>query len=61
MRGNSSEETLWAKESYERLEATHGARVCAYREVNRRFADPQFKEAAQTCVKQISYCGVGSH
>ena len=48
MRETSSEETLQAKEAYERLEATHGARLCAYREDNEIFADPLFKEIFQT-------------
>ena len=44
----SDEETLWSKEAYERLEATHKAKVCAYRADNRSFVDPLFKEALQT-------------
>ena len=59
MRGGSSEEALWDKDTYERLAATHGARVCAYRTVNGRFADPQFNEEVQTFGQQIIYCGVG--
>ena len=31
MRGTSAKETVWAKEAYERLVATHRARFCAYR------------------------------
>ena len=61
MRGNSAEETLRAKEAYERLAATHWTRVCAYREYNGRFAEPQSKEASQTCGQEINYCGVGYH
>ena len=44
MRGTSDEETLWEKETCYHLADTHGARVCAYRVENRRFADPLFKE-----------------
>ena len=61
MKVTSGEETLRAKEAYERLESTHGDRVCAYRANSRRFAEPISKEAVQTCGQQISYCGVGSH
>ena len=61
MRGTSDEETLREKEAYERLAATHGSRVYTYRADNGRFADPQFKEAVQTCGIHIIYCGVGSH
>ena len=61
IRVTPSEETLHAKESYECLESTHRDRVCAYRADNGRFVDLLFKNAVQTCVKQISYCGVGSH
>ena len=49
MRGTSSEEIHRAKEAYERLVTTHGARVCAYRLDNGRFAEPHFKEVVQTC------------
>ena len=48
MRGTSSEETIYTKEAYKRLAATHGDRVCAYRADNGRFTDPQFKETVQT-------------
>ena len=61
MRGASAEETIRYKEAYKYLEATHRARVCAYREDNGRFTEPQLKEAVQTCRQHIIYCGVGSH
>ena len=61
MRGTSYEETLRAKEAYERLSATHRARVCAYRAYNGSLLDPLFKEEVQICGQKISYCGVGSH
>ena len=61
MRRNSSEETLWAKEAYDHLEATHRSRVCAWRLDNRRFIDPQFNEEVQTCGQHISYFRVGSN
>ena len=48
MRGNSSEEKLWAKEAYEPFAATHGTRVCDYRADNGRFVDPLFKVSVQT-------------
>ena len=59
MSGTPDEETLRAKEAYERMAATHGARFCAYRAYDGRFLYPLFKEVVQTCGKQISYCGVG--
>ena len=43
------------------MAATHGSRVYTYRADNGRFADPQFKEAVQTCGQQIGYCGVVTH
>ena len=43
MRGTLYEETLWYKEAYARLAATHGARVFIYRAYNGSFSDPQFK------------------
>ena len=49
MRGNSDEETLQAMEAYERLAATHGARVCAYRADTRRFTEPIFKKSVNNC------------
>ena len=49
MRGNSYEETLWAKEAYERLVDTRRDRVYTYRVDNGRLAEPLFKEAVQTC------------
>ena len=42
MRGKSADETLQDKESYELLEAPHGARVCAYRVYKGRFTYPLF-------------------
>ena len=61
MRGTSDEETLWAKEAYERLAFTHGDRFCAYRLDNISFAYTLFKEVVQTYGHQIIYCGVGYH
>ena len=60
MRGNSAEETLWAKEAYEILAATHEARVCVYRADNGRFSDTQLKETVQTYGQHIIYCEEGS-
>ena len=51
MRGTLDNETLQAKEVYDLLSATHGARVFAYRAENGRFLDSLFKEAFKTCVK----------
>ena len=59
MRGNSAEETIRSKEGYKRLADTYRTRVCAFRANNRKFADHHFKEAVQTCRRQIIYCGVG--
>ena len=58
MRVTSDEETLQAKESYEHLAETHGARFCAYRADNGIFLAPLFKEEVQTCGQHISYYGV---
>ena len=49
MRRTSDEETLWAKEAYELLAATHGARFCAYRTENISFSETLFKELVRTC------------
>ena len=40
------------------MDASHEARVCSYRAYNGIFSEPQFKEAVQTCRKNISYYGV---
>ena len=61
MRETSTEETIYSKETYDRLEATRGSRVCSYRTYNGRFSELLLKEAVHTCEQQISYCGVGSH
>ena len=57
MKVTSDDETIWANESYERLAATHGARVCAYREDNKRLADPLFKEAVKTAENILATVG----
>ena len=49
MRGNSAEKSLQAEEAYERLSATHIARVYTYMVDIRWFVDPIFKEEFQTC------------
>ena len=61
MIGTTDDENLQFEESCEFLVVTHGNRVCAYRAGNGRFSKPLFKEEFQTCIKQISYCGVVSH
>ena len=61
MRGTLSEETLQAKEAYERLMAMYGTRGYAYTADNWIFSDPLFKEVVQTCGQEISSFGLLSH
>ena len=61
MRGTSAEETLQDKESYKRLAATHGARVCVYRAGKGMLSYPLLEETIQNCGQDIIYCGVGFH
>ena len=59
MIGTSAYDTLHAKESYKRLAANYGARVCAYRAYTRIFSEPHFKETIRRCEHKIIFCLVG--
>ena len=61
MRRLTSEETLEAKHSFERLAKTYGVTIKAYRADNGRFADSAFKDDCTSVNQDISFCGVGAH
>ncbi len=58
---DTSEETVEAKEAFERFAATHGVTIQHYHADNGRFADNLFREAVQQSGQSITYCGVGAH
>ncbi len=58
---DTSEETVEAKEAFERFASTHGVTIEHYHADNGRFADNLFREAVQQSGQSITYCGVGAH
>ena len=54
-------ETLMAKEAYERLAATFGVTVKAYHSDNGRYADTGWQEACISMQQYFTYCGIGQH
>jgi len=54
-------QTILAKQTFERELSKHNIRVHAYRTDNGRFADHGFKEEINICNQFISFCGVGDH
>ena len=61
MRRTLSEETLQAKEAYERLMAMYGTRGYAYTADNWIFSEPLFKDVVHTCGQEISSFGLVYH
>ena len=58
---DTSEETVEAKEAFERFAAAHNVIVKHYHADNGRFADTLFKEHVVEKGQTITYCGVGAH
>ena len=57
----STEETVEAKRSFERLAFSHGVKIRSYCADNGRFADSAFKDHCETSNQKITFCGVGAH
>jgi hypothetical protein len=57
----TSEETVQAKQSFERYARAHGVEIKHYHCDNGRFADKAFMSAVETANQTISFCGVGAH
>ena len=61
MRSTTQDETIVAKLAYEKLAASYGVDVRAYRADNGRFAESRFREAVEDANQSITFCGVGAH
>jgi transposase InsO family protein len=57
----SSEETVMAKESFERYAKSHGVTIKHYHADNGRFKDKAFMRAVEQNGQSISFSGVGAH
>ena len=55
------EQTVEAKQAFERLAASHGVRVRHYHADNGIFADSMFRQAVQTAHQTMTFCGVNAH
>ena len=58
---DTSEETVAAKEAFERFAASHDVTIKHYHADNGRFADTLFREHVRDKGQTISFCGVGAH
>ena len=58
---DTSEETVAAKEAFERFAASHDVTIKHYHADNGRFADTLFREHVKEKGQTISFCGVGAH
>jgi len=61
MKNHTLEETLLAKEAYERFMSSSGLTVQKYHADNGRFADKGFRDDCISNNQTISFCGVGAH
>jgi hypothetical protein len=61
MTSMTSEETIQAKQAFERFGADHGVAIKHYHADNGRFADNVFKNHCEQHKQTISYCGVKAH
>ena len=57
----TSEETVEAKEAFERWSEQHGVRIQHYHCDNGRFADNAFKNHCNENRQRVTYCGVNAH
>ena len=57
----SSEDTLLAKQAFERFCSTHGVKVIHYHADNGRFADNAFLNDVRQQNQSVTYCGVNAH
>ena len=60
-KSTSAEETIQAKEAFERFAASHGTKVLHYHADNGIFADNKFKEHVFRNGQTLSFCGVNAH
>lgn len=57
----STDETIEAKQAFERYAARHGVKIKHYHCDNGRFADKAFIDHVHASHQTISFCGVGAH
>ena len=57
----NADETIDAKESFERYARSHGVAVRHYHADNGRFADNKFREAVAKQGQSLTFCGVNAH
>ena len=57
----SAEETVLAKEAFERFASGHGVQIRHYHADNGRFAENLFREAVRIKSQTLSFCGVNAH
>jgi hypothetical protein len=57
----TAEETLQAKQSFERWAQSHGVTIKHYHADNGRFAETTFMADIAKCGQTISFCGVNAH
>jgi hypothetical protein len=56
----SAEETVEAKDAFERYAASHGVKILHYHADNGRFADNKFRKAVIERRQTLSFCGVNA-
>ena len=61
MRDLTIDETLVAKEAYERYMNQNGHTVDGYRGDNGRFSDKGFRDSCEQNNQSLTFCGVGAH
>ena len=57
----NAEETVKAKQEFERVAESYGVRIRHYHADNGLFATKDFKESVKVAKQTISFCGVGAH
>jgi hypothetical protein len=57
----TSQETIEAKQAFERFASDHGVRIKQYHADNGRFTDNAFKQHCSQQRQAITYCGVNAH
>jgi hypothetical protein len=61
MQDLSSEETVKAKQAFERFAAKHGVAIKHYHCNNGRFVDNAFRQACQQSRQRLTFCGVNQN
>ena len=57
----SGDETVLAKEAFERYARSHGVQVTHYHADNGRFADNKWRKACMNNGQRLTFCGVNAH